>query len=274
MRSTKRKTLQEAIIGFKAKHGNDYDYSLIDKYVNNKTPVQIKCNTCGLVFPQTPHAHLAGQGCPRCGIRKNSQKRTGKSNFGNKKKVLGVGVNDYPFPVNSSGKTMTAYNKWNNILQRCFSGSWKENKPTYKDCTICEEWKTFSNFLKWFDENYKEGYVIDKDILIKGNKLYSPDTCCCVPPRINGILINRTNDRGKYPVGVSFHKGKYTGSVSTGTGSSIYIGIYDNPQDAFNAYKNIKENYIKEVAQEYYNEGKITKRVYDALMRYEVEITD
>jgi hypothetical protein len=95
-----------------------------------------------------------------------------------------------------------------------------------------------------------------------------------VPPRINAILINRTNDRGNYPIGVCKKGEHFTGSVCVGNGKLIYIGWYDTPQEAFLAYKAMKEKLIKEVAQEYYNKGEITERVYDALMKYEVEITD
>jgi hypothetical protein len=104
--------------------------------------------------------------------------------------------------------------------------------------------------------------------------VYSPKTCCCVPPRINTILINRTNDRGNYPIGVCKKGEHFTGSVCVGNGKLIYTGWYDTPQEAFLAYKAMKEKLIKEVAQEYYNKGEITERVYDALMKYEVEITD
>lgn len=274
MASTRRKTLEEFIADAKKVHGDDYDYSMVNNYVNNRTAVSIRCNNCGLVFPQTPHAHLAGQGCPDCGIKRNALLRTGKPNILNRKKVFGIGINDYELPVVKNGKTLESYTRWHNVLQRCFGDKWKEKKPTYKDCTICEEWLHFSNFKKWYDENGKEGYHVDKDILVKGNKVYSPETCCCVPPRINAILINRTNDRGNYPIGVCKKGEHFTGSVSVGNGKLIYTGWYDTPQEAFLAYKAMKEKLIKEVAQEYYNKGEITERVYDALMRYEVEITD
>lgn len=62
----KRKTLEEFLTDAKIVHGNKYDYSQVTEYVNNRVPVTIVCNTCGKPFPQAPHLHLMGHGCPHC----------------------------------------------------------------------------------------------------------------------------------------------------------------------------------------------------------------
>ena len=270
----KRKTLEEFISDAKKVHGDKYDYSLVKEYMNNKTNVVIRCNSCGNIFHQTPHAHLSGQGCPKCGIKKNVINRTGNAVLSKRRKIFGVGVNDYEYSTRINGKRLTSYTKWYNMLARCYSKEWKKNKPTYDGCTVCDEWLYYSNFKRWYDKNGRDGYDVDKDILVKGNKIYSPNTCCCVPTRINSLLINRKNDRGKYPIGVSCKNNHFTGSVSIGNGKSIYIGWYKSKEEAFKAYKSIKESYIKRTAQDFFNDGLIDENVYNALMNYKIEITD
>ncbi len=78
-----------------------------------------------------------------------------------------------------------AYSRWNSILMRCYCNSYHERFPTYKDCTVAKEWHNFQNFAKWFEENYIEGYHVDKDIKVKGNRVYGPDTCIFVTPQKN-----------------------------------------------------------------------------------------
>jgi len=92
------------------------------------------------------------------------------------------------------------------------------------------------------------------------------------------MFVKKNANRGNLPIGVyvkyrGLKKVKYGVSISL-TGKRGYAGYYDTPEEAFAAYKQAKESHIKEVAQKYFDDGKITKRVYDALMKYEVEITD
>ena len=193
--------------------------------------------------------------------------------YGQRKLVCGVGVFDAPYAKTRDELTRKAYRDWNNMLQRCYGKSNFPSKPAYKECVVCEEWHSFLKFREWFDENYIEGCFLDKDVLIKGNKIYSPNTCSYIPSFINTLLLNCRSARGKYPIGAQKHKHGFCVKLYK-QGEPHYIGFYKNEKDAFLAYKKAKELYIQEVAQKYYNDGKITKRVYDALMRYEVEITD
>lgn len=235
-------------------HGCKYDYSEAE-YTHSKTKIKIICPEHG-VFWQTPNNHLKGHGCPKCRAEKI------------KSLLYGVGVNDC-----LDAKSSEAYKYWNGMLSRCYSARKRQKWPSYEGCTVCDEWLTFSNFRKWFDENYIEGYALDKDIITKGNRIYSPDTCCFVPTRINNIILNRKRDRGKYPIGVTELCGRLYAFVCI-NGKQIRIGVFATVIEAFNAYKKAKERYIKEVASEYYSRGEITKRVYDAMMRYKIEITD
>lgn len=251
-------------------HGDRYDYSLISEsnYIDTKHRVPIKCNTCGIVWYQTPHSHLNGQGCPNCA---NKNRNTGKMKKRNKK-VYGVGINDFDGCINEEkGKHMLSYRYWRAMIQRCYDEKFLKNHNTYVGCCVCDEWLFFSNFKKWFDKNYVENYELDKDILVKGNKEYSPEKCCFVPHKINSIILGANSVRGGLPIGVSIHNGKF---VATHHASKTWGKSYSTKEDAFKAYKQAKEGYLKKVAKEYYNVGKIDKKVYDALMNYKIDITD
>lgn len=197
-----------------------------------------------------------------------------KITHNNKKLVYGIGINDSDESVKINGSLIKSYKTWIALLQRCYNLKTQEKYPTYIGCSVCEEWLYFSNFKKWYDENYIEGYQLDKDILMKGNKIYSPETCCFVPKRINSLIINGAGKRGKYPIGVFLCKktGKYIAHFSNA--KKKHLGIYSNIEEAFNAYKIARESYIKDIAKEYFLKGLITKIIRNALYNYKIEITD
>ncbi len=250
----KTNTIEQFISSAQMIHGGRYDYSKVE-YTHSKSKVCIICPEHG-EFWQTPNNHLKGHGCPKCRAEKI------------KSLLYGVGVNDC-----IDAKSSVAYKYWNGMLRRCYSAKKHKKWPSYEGCSVCTEWHYFSNFKKWFDENYVDGYALDKDIIAKGNRIYSPETCCFVPARINNIILNRKIDRGEYPIGVTKKWSKYYAHVSIGS-KSIRIGAFASVKEAFDAYKDEKERYIRQVATEYFGRGEITKRVYDAMMRYQIEITD
>lgn len=169
-----------------------------------------------------------------------------------------------------------SYSKWRAMIARCTSETIKEKNLTYKDCEVCNEWLDYPNFQKWYEENYyeveDEQMHLDKDILIKGNKIYSPETCIFVPCRINVLFTKSNKKRGDLPIGVKRDKKAYVAQCSTLGRKKKYLGRFNTPEEAFVAYKAFKEKYIKEVADLY--KDKIPKNLYDAMYRYEVEITD
>ena len=248
-------TTEKFVEKAKLVHGERYNYDKV-VYTGTYNKIEITCNVCGTTFPQEPNSHLNGCGCPVCKIN------------GHKNIICGVGVND----MLGESKTV-AYQIWIGMIKRCYSSEVQERQPTYKGCSVCEEWLRFSNFKNWYDKNHVEDYHLDKDILVKGNKVYSPETCCFVPSEINTLFTKSNAKRGNLPIGVRKCKRKFMTMCKLG-GVVTYLGLYNTIEEAFNAYKQSKEAHIKEVAQKYFDDGKITKRVYDALMRYEVEITD
>lgn len=174
------------------------------------------------------------------------------------------------------------YIVWRNMIHRCYDPYELNKHQTYIDCYVCEEWHNFQNFAKWWEENYyncnNEMMCLDKDILYKKNNLYSPKTCIIAPERINKLFIKQQRKRGKYPIGVHecYDKRcdyKYL-SVRLSVGEMKYLGNFplNRPFQAFTCYKNFKENYIKQVADEY--KDLIPIELYEALYRYEVEIND
>ena len=177
----------------------------------------------------------------------------------------------------SIGRKMTKeYHLWNNMLNRCYNEKILSSNPTYKDCHVSEEWRYLSNFKEWCHQQIgfdQVGWHLDKDILSKDNKVYSEDTCVFVPSEINSLITKADRIRGKYPIGIYEDKqaGKFKVRISV-EGKQKHIGRYYCEKEAFNAYKQAKEAYIKEVTNKW--KDQIDHRVYEALMNYVVEITD
>lgn len=162
-----------------------------------------------------------------------------------RKLVQGVGTNDYPTPVVVDGKIITSYNVWSTMLSRCHSAGYHKKQPTYVGCSVVPEWHSFSTFEKWFSENYTEGYALDKDLLIPGNKVYGPDTCVFVPRALNNLLLDKRISRGACPLGVSFCKGKqkYQATVSIDAGNR-HLGFFTAPLKAHQAWQLAKADII------------------------------
>lgn len=188
-----------------------------------------------------------------------------------------VGVND----VVAAGYSCKGreFRLWQAMMSRCFSEYTKKVRPTYEGVTCQDSWKTFSVFiedvssLKGFDKMLSDGWVLDKDILVKGNKIYSKDTCCFVPKEVNGCFTVRKLHRGECPVGVlkCRKSGKYVARCGY-DGIRKHLGRFEDVTSAFLAYKECKEGEIKRLADKY--KGEIDESVYQALYNYEVEIDD
>jgi len=195
------------------------------------------------------------------------------------KTVFGIGYLGEGKYVKSVNRVHTKiYSVWLDMIKRVYSTSYQEKHLTYRDCVVCDEWHNFQNFGKWYDENYYKvedwNMQLDKDILIKGNKVYSPDTCIFVPQNINLLFVKNNIRRGNYPIGVCLNKvnNKFGTYFNNENSYLIFLGFHKTPELAFDTYKKYKENLIKNIADRYINS--IPQILYDAMYKYEVEITD
>lgn len=248
-----------------AVHGNRYSYRPT-KYTNASTLVDIECMIHG-IFSMKPNAHLNGQGCPECA-------RSAKHGL-----IYGVGINDLSDKVKENGKHIRSYSMWRSMLERVYSTLDRNNIRAYLDVKVCDEWLLFSNFKKWFDshlEYYHKGWHLDKDLLcrhLKVNKIYSPATCCFLPNEINGALITQKDLRASLPIGVrQAESGRFHATLCSGLKTSKHLGTFDSVEEAFTAYKETKEAWLKFLANKYKSE--LDPRAYEALMTYEVRIDD
>lgn len=186
--------------------------------------------------------------------------------------IVGIGfIGDIKSNLNKNLYALPQYIIWKHMIERCYAGDY----PTYKDVTVCEEWKCFENFSKWYEQNWKSHmdntWHLDKDILIKGNKIYSPKTCGFVPQEINVLFVKNNSKRGELPIGVTKHRELFVAYCCMYNNANK-IGSFKTPLEAFEAYKITKEKHIKDVAEKW--KLYITKEYYKAMYAYEVEITD
>jgi len=172
----------------------------------------------------------------------------------NRKLLYGVGINDSIYAItkcNGDGGIISRcpyYAKWSSMIRRCYSVEYHKLQPTYKDCAVCDEWLLFSNFRAWMVKQDWVGMELDKDIKIKGNKVYSPETCLFVPRVLNSLLGTCGKRRGLYPLGVSLDRqtGKYRAEISS-NGKRNKLGRFDTPELASASYQAARKNKITEL---------------------------
>ena len=176
------------------------------------------------------------------------------------------------------------YNHYKHILNRVYNADKMDKYSSYIGCVVDESFLDYQNFFEWFKSEYYEVSTgeemhIDKDILYKNNKIYSPTTCVIVPKTINDLFIKPSKNKG-LPIGVSLDTGNgmYMAKCSINNRQQ-YLGEYPTIEEAFSVYKRCKEENIKAVANYYWNEVGCKDipqfhKVYNAMMNYKVEITD
>ncbi len=188
--------------------------------------------------------------------------------------VWGIGFNDKgKYTSRRNGKHTKVYCTWICMLQRCYDEELHERNKTYRNCRVCEEWLSFQNFGKWFDDNYTEGYQLDKDLLVKGNKLYSPETCCFIPKELNLLIIRRDPETrtSDLPLGLQWWRKGIRVKLRINN-KQKHVGCYNTIENAFTAYKTTKETHIIAMAEKY--KGSIDNRAYEALLNYTIDIKD
>ena len=195
--------------------------------------------------------------------------------------VFGVGIVGTEYPITVNGVLTKEYVLWNSMLQRCYSDAYRKKRPTYEGCEVSDNFKSYEYFYEWChkqigfsNEGNENPFHLDKDLLIKGNKVYSEDTCVFIPAEINTLLIKCASTRGEHLIGVYWNKRNkaFVARVNKSKGGREYLGSFNTEIEAFNAYKTTKESFIKEQANDW--KSQIDERAYEALMNYTVEITD
>ena len=195
--------------------------------------------------------------------------------------VCGAGIVGTKYPSTINGVNTKEYDLWKEMLRRCYSDSLKKRYPTYIDCEVSDKFKSYEYFYEWCHKqvgfsNDGDGnpFHLDKDLLVKGNKIYSESTCVFIPREINSLLTKCTASRGEHLIGVIWSKtaNAFVAQVNKSKGKREYLGCFKTEIEAFNAYKTAKESFVKEQADKW--KGKIDIRAYNALMNYEVNITD
>ena len=182
-----------------------------------------------------------------------------------KKLVIGKGLKGDGLS-RMNGKQTKPYEAWKSILRRCYDPKFHVRQPTYIGCSVCDEWLYFPTFKTWFDENYVDGYQLDKDLLVDGNKEYGPDTCIFVPSQINSLFSDCGRRRGEYPIGVCYRKktDKFEAYVMI-DGKKKHLGCFDDANEAHKAYIKAKKVNVLRMAEKCKNE--IPTKLYDVLLK-------
>lgn len=179
------------------------------------------------------------------------------------KLVFGFGINNadyevYKYDRNNSTRRVWVcpyYVKWVSILERCYSKTSSHNRPTYNGCVVCEEWKYFTNFKKWVDNQPNirwESCEPDKDLLVEGNKLYAPHTVAFLPKTVNVFMTDSLKCRGKFLIGVSLgiRAKNFTARCSDPFGrNKAYLGVFSTELEAHKAWQAKKHQYACMLAE-------------------------
>ena len=203
-----------------------------------------------------------------------------------KKLVCGVGINDADYVaekrkriIHENGKQKQKlvwicpfYSRWRVMIQRCYSVKYQEKFPTYKGCFVCEEWLTFSKFRQWMQNQDWGGKQLDKDILVPGNKVYSPDTCVFIEKRVNAFLTESTASRGQHLIGASLDKtaNKFEATCSIGMGKNKRLGRFNTEIEAHLAWLKCKQEVARQLAAEQ-TDPRVAKALIERYENYVIE---
>ena len=194
--------------------------------------------------------------------------------------VYGVGFNDADYLVKpviyvdgkAQRKYCPYYRKWMQMMNRAYSTKLLETRPTYSDCFACDDWLYFSNFKKWMQSQDWQGKHLDKDILKKNNREYSPEYCVFIDPSVNTFILDCNKNRGVYPLGVYWDipRKKYKAQCQDPfTRNRGYLGLFDTPLEAHKAWQKRKHELACRLADQ-----QSDPRVADALRKRYAPDTD
>ena len=184
------------------------------------------------------------------------------------RKLYGVGICDVASTEN--GKRTKCYKTWGEMIRRCYDNKYHIRRPTYIGCSVDPEWHLFSKFKEFYETNYREGFELDKDILVPGNKVYSRNTCRFVPKGINCLFLDCRASRGSCPIGVYYTNVHNNGRPYCARLHTVvkykFLGFFATPEEAHNAYLTAKKEYSISVANREYEAGNIPLEIRDAII--------
>lgn len=215
-------------------------------------------------------------------------KNTGYIKNTSKHTLLYKGVEDPTIQLQGRGifDTYPEHNKsdacilWRSIFNRCYGNYSLKKRPSYKGCSVSEEWRLFSKFKEWYENNYVEGWHLDKDLRVKGNKVYGEDFCIFVPQVLNSLTVNSTAIRGDLPVGVTACDSltnpfkadiKFT---EDGVTKRKYLGNFPTKEEAFYTYRSAKLKVIRDKSLDLFNKGEITEDLFNIMLNYDISIDE
>lgn len=175
--------------------------------------------------------------------------------------VMGVGF------VGIGSYTMKTHpivdSAWRAMLKRCYSDEVQKVSKSYRGCSVHPDWHNFQVFAEWYtkQEGYGLGFDLDKDLIVKGNKVYSEWTCCLLPREINSLLQLKESDR-QLPYGISVKRGKYEVRAKLG-GKTVWLGSFSYIGDAEDRYIQSKREYCKKLIEKW--QGNLGVEVIDKL---------
>jgi hypothetical protein len=186
--------------------------------------------------------------------------------------VACIGDGPYKSRPGDNQPQFKSYKVWKEIINRCYSSKCS-SYPNYggRGVKVCDGWLNYQNFAKWWEDNYVDDFVIDKDLIDKGSLIYSPETCCFIPVEINSALTNRRNHRGQYPIGVRVKDGAIIAQIND-NGKKRHLGTFKTVEEAFDVYSKAKKESLKNYAEKW--KEKLTDKAYNAIINYKIEITD
>ena len=169
--------------------------------------------------------------------------------------IQGVGINDANYPVTEyeNGKRVMCpyYQTWKNMLARAYNDKYRQRRPTYEGVTVCEEWRSFMRFHAWMETQDWEGKQLDKDLLVQGNKVYSPNACVFVDGTVNSFLTDCAAARGEWPLGVCWkeQRQKFQSQCKNPfIKKQEHLGYFHCPQQAHLAWKKRKHELACQLA--------------------------
>lgn len=197
----------------------------------------------------------------------NIKKGTVKDHF--YPSVYGIGyTGEGEFKTKIDGVQPTYYKRWKEMISRCYN---EKDKEYYcygaVGVRVCDEWLNFQNYARWWKENCTdESFALDKDILESGNKLYSPEKCCFVPIPLN-TAVSYKKSKGSLPTGVCKKGNVFIAQINK-SGTKIHLGSFNTLEEASEAYKEAKKDFVKELAEFY--KDVLSEKVYKALQNYTI----